>query len=153
MALTIKVHYHWWPLSISRASATFISSLGERYECRCHRSLEFDVWDQERLVVSGQRHGRGWGRGNYITVTQGDRLVGTIRMLSPIGDRLALGETSYPLPMVLRPGIPALGLRFSRLGLVYLSRPTVHVYDEAHLTIALALLAYFHARGVFVEGG
>jgi hypothetical protein len=64
---------------------------------------------------------------------------------------LHLPDGHYRLPTILRPGLPALGMKFSRLGLLGLHAHRVEVSDESNEPLALGLLGYLAARSIFVE--
>jgi len=80
--------------------------------------------------------------------------LGEIRRgrLLPLSDTLYLPRGHCRLPTFLRPRLPMLGMKFSWLGLLGLWTLSVEVSHESNEPLALALLGYLMARGVFVEG-
>lgn len=139
-----------WPM-IRSMKADIVSNMGTVYLCHVSRNLEFSVYLDDALLVQGTRT-KSSGR-TKITLIKNKIVLGSIRpRLTPFCDIITVGDASYKLPGFFRPNIPQLGLRFSRFGLTGLSAKRVEVNQDSNLVIALALLAYLFARGVFVEG-
>ena len=136
---------------LRRAEGIIESSDGTSYECSCTRGLAFTVRQNDVLIVEGLRFGPGQGD---VTIVQGATELGKLvpGALTPLGDRLVLGDRCYKLPTIFRPAIPELGLRFSRWGLFGLWRLEVKIDDQAATVVAIAVLAYLFARRRFVEG-
>ena len=129
---------------ISRLEARIDSSLGLSYRCRCFRSLEFDVFHDDQVVVVGVKSKAHAHRRREIVIIQGDQAIGTIRPGIFTGV-LVCGQSRYRLPTPCHPQIPELGLVFSWLALVGFGVDRVEIHDDKHLAIALALLAYQYA--------
>lgn len=138
-----------WP-GLTHAGARVIADEGRSYDFRGNRDLSFTITRDGEAVISGRKTG---ARKRTVELVGPEGRVGRIRpgRFPRISDTLCLPNGQYRLPTPLRPKLPVLGMKFSRLGLLGLRTHRVEVSDESKELLALGLLGYLAARS-FVDG-
>ena len=140
-------------LPIRRTKFLVRSSDAHCFEVEARRNLTFDVCEEGKTLYHAERpdavphHVRV-----YDVNGQEPVLTIVLSAVSPFGEVIRFENKAYKMPVIWRPRIKALGLRFSSWGLFGFGRLRVKCTNRDSWVPALLMLCYIQARKTFVEG-
>ena len=139
--------------SLRRAKFLVHSSDERCFEVEARRNLTFEVCEEGRTLYHAERPA---AVPHYVRVydVNGQEPVLTIVLsaVSPFGEVIRFENKAYKMPVIWRPRIKALGLRFSSWGLFGFGRLRVKCTNRDSWVSPLLILCYLQARKTFVEG-
>jgi hypothetical protein len=138
--------------SLRRAKLLVHSSDERCFEVEARRNLTFEVCEEGKTLYHAEREAAE-PRNVCVYDANGQEPVATILISAgtSFGDVIRFENKAYKMPVIWRPRIKALGLRFSILGLMG-SGLRVVCKDREQWIVALLVLCYLQARQTFVEG-